>query len=139
MQESVAGIPSVVMVAPQLTGGGLGTLPDARSMWKPSLQTLTTCACALHAYCAGCQPVSSGPKTSAGRRQMPPASHVHGASPAARCGQSADVEHTSVQPPTTMVGDSSHAAGAMHPAAAPVAQGSSAFTQISKPCTVMQP
>src|SRR5437867_8471788 len=33
-----------------------------------------------------------------GRRQMPPPSQVQGASPAARCGQSAAELHTSVQP-----------------------------------------
>src|SRR5512141_911640 len=121
-------MPSVVIVALQLTGGGGGMVNVAMSMCSASLQTLTTVPCALHAYCAGCDPVSSGPNTSGGRRQMPPASQLHGVSPAARCGQSAALLQTSVQPPTTICTDSSHAAGAMHAEAAPVAHGASAFT-----------
>ncbi len=70
---------------------------------------------------------------------MPPASHVHGERPAARCGQSAAVLHTVVQPPTTIWLDSSHAAGAMHACAAPVAHGASAFTHTLVFITVMQP
>jgi hypothetical protein len=47
--------------------------------------------------------------------------------------------HTVVQPPTTKLGERSHAAGAMHAAVLLGSQGASAFTQIDWFCTIMQP
>jgi hypothetical protein len=129
------------MVAEQLTAGGAGTVNWVKSMCCASLQTLTTVDDALHAYCAGVAPFGSGPKTSAGRRQMPPESHVHGANGAARCGQSAAVLHVVVQLSTTRVADESHAAAAMHAEVSLASHGASAFTHtfVDGVPTPMQP
>ncbi len=54
--------------------------------------------------------------------------HDHAGSPAPRRGQSAALLQRSVQPPTTMVMDSSHAEGAMHAVASWEEQGASALT-----------
>src|SRR5580700_5470491 len=94
-----------------------------------SLQTFTSSPRSLQAYCAGVAPVGSGPKTSGGRRQMPPASQLQDAKPAARTGQSESELHARVQPLTTIWGDASHAAAAMHAEVSEASQGASAFTQ----------
>ncbi len=104
-----------------------------------SLQTFTTTCCELHAYCAGVAPFWSGPYTSGGRRQMPPASHVQGENPAARWGQSEAELHTSVQPLTRSCADVSHAAGAIHAEALVASQGASALTHTRTLLTAMQP
>jgi hypothetical protein len=132
-------MPGVVIVAEQLTEGGFGMSNAWKSMCWASLQTLTGTLWLLHAYCAGVAPFGSGPKTSGGRRQIPPESHVHGEKPAARCGQSDAELQTVVQPPTTICGETSHAAGAMHAAALLASHGASAFTQIDWFDTIMQP
>lgn len=72
-----------------------------------------------------------------GRRQMP--LQVHGLMPAARCGQSEALSQASVQPPTIIESDVSHADGTMHLPAFVESQGSAAFTHTRWPLTSMQP
>jgi hypothetical protein len=50
--ESLA-MPGVVVEAPQLTVGGLGTSKATKSMCWASLQTFTSVLAALHAHCVG--------------------------------------------------------------------------------------
>jgi hypothetical protein len=100
MHESPAE-PAVVVDALQSTAGTGGMSNAWKSMCCASLQMLMTFEELSHAYCVGVAPPGSGPKTSGGLLHNP--SHVHGAKPAARCGQSAAVLHAMVHPGTSIV------------------------------------
>ena len=111
----------------QFTAGGGGTENASKFMCCASLHRLTGFPAPSQCHSVGVDPPGMGPHTSAGRAHSPP-THDHGASGAARCGQSELVVQPSVHPPTRSV-LVSHAAGTMHSPALPASQYASAFTQ----------